>query len=794
MKRFLSFHAVLFFFAVSFVSFAEEKGRLSASELAPGASDAFFFSNAAGADTQCDEGSGVDCCDGTLQETFSGVTRFTTSYCKGRYAGRASSTRYGIRFDTFHAFRSILNENQLVLANSNAGCTSADCCPTSGSKTYNWLLLRARPFDNYSSPMDMSLDTTYVGGTITYAHSQTVKWSGTSKFSLNKLDAETKTDSTAYGARLFGSSTCSAGEFRANAVTDFTAANRPLGNYGYWLFGKNVAFYRQVGADPVIAVAFPRPATSLSASGIMASKNRQVFAGNYTGFTTRGVQVQRNVMLIPDAAGTTFTLSEVADPSNPFSVSTLGTLACTNLDEPSQGFCRGTLSLTAVPGFTGKATCMMAYDIGNRDLVFCSAQNPSADSNHRRALITIAAVSSHKSVLTMTASPVHLDANTSSGQMCATVENKTSRAVDTLSLTGNLSGDFSSASLSGSVTSPFSGLVGPVPACGTSLPAFSKCKICSTVTLASQKVSAHALTVTYGDAPSSTKSISETAVATRGVSTLQYEVSKVTHNKTPSIKAIFANGTTQNIDAIKEKLQCNGTCTSELGTRSLAYTLEGLESASAVGDVLVSTEEELCYNDEDDDNDGTTDCLDNDCDSERGDISNASLLCNYGPERDCSDEFDNDKDGLTDFDDSDCGAVISLPISLIADVKSSNRIDLNWASGGPLLATYQIAYQLGANAPVNCSAGTVIPAATQGAATVVSVTGLNPSSQYSFRVCLANALGDLSSGTTVSARTFELDTVPPALALFQLNGGALYSTSASPFSVNATLSASDDNG
>lgn len=487
MKRFLPFHAVLLFFAVCFASFAEEKGRLSASDLAPGASDGFVFSNSATPDTQCDEGSGGDCCDGTLQETFAGVTKFTTSYCKGRYAGKASSTRYGIRFDTFHAFRSILNENQLVLVNSNAGCTSGDCCPTGGSKTYNWLLVRARPFDNYSSPMDMSLDTTYVGGTITYDHSQTVKWSGSSKFSLNALDAETKTNSSAYGARLFGTSTCSAGEFKASAVTDFTAANRPLGNYGYWLFGKNVAFYRQVSADPVIAVAFPRPAQSLSSSGVMASKNKQVFTGNYTGFTTRGVQVQRNVMLIPDVAGTTFTISEVADPSNPFSVSTLGTLACTNLDEPSQGFCRGTLTLTAVPGFSGKATCMMAYDIGNRDLVFCSAQNPSADSNHQRALVTIAAVSSHKSVLAMTASPVHLDANTSSGQMCATVENMTSRAVDTLTLTGNLSGDFSAVSLSGSVTAPFSGLTGSVSACGTSLPAFSKCKLCSNVTLTTQK-------------------------------------------------------------------------------------------------------------------------------------------------------------------------------------------------------------------------------------------------------------------------------------------------------------------
>ncbi|NBX77701.1 MAG: hypothetical protein EBQ92_14225, partial [Proteobacteria bacterium] len=749
MTRFSSILSLIFFLVFSAFSFAEEKGRLSASDLSPGASDAFFFSNSTGSDTQCDSGSGVDCCDGTLEETYAGVTKFSTNYCKGRYNGKNSSTRYGVRFDTFHMFRSILNENQLVLVNSNAGCTSGDCCPVSGTKTYNWLLVRARPFDSFSSPMDMSLDTTYVGGTVTYDHSQTIKWSGTSKFSLNTLDAATQTDSTPYGARIFGTSSCTAGEFRADSVKDFTSANRPLGTYGYWIFGKNVAFYRQISGDPLIAVGFPRPTTSLSASGKMAEKNRQVFVGNYTGFTTRGVQVQRNVMLIPDTAGTTFTISEVANPSDPFTVTTLGTLACTNLDEPSQGFCRGSLTLTAVPGFSGKATCMMAYDISNRDLILCNAQNPSADGNHRRALVTIAAVSSHKSLLTLTATPVHLNANTSSGQFCATLENMTSRAVSTLSLTGNLSGDFSAVSLSGTVTAPFSGLGGTVPSCGTSLPAFSKCKLCSTATLATQKVSAHALTVSYEDTSSSTKSISETAIATRGVNSLQYETGKVTQNKTPSMKAVFANGTTQNIDAIRDKKQCSGICTSMTGSRELAYTLEGLSNISANSTLTVTTNEAVCFDAEDEDSDGTTDCFDSDCDSERGDISNASLLCNYQSERDCADAFDNDFDGYLDCYDPDCSA--SCTPTSVSGTAGNAQVALTWtapsSNGGNAITDYVIQY--------SSNSGSTWTTFADGTSTSTSatVTGLTNGTAYIFQVAAVSAAGTGSYSAVSSSVT-----------------------------------------
>ena len=303
----------------------------------------------------------------------------------------------------------------------------------------------------------------------------------------------------------------------------------------------------------------------------------------------------------------------------------------------------------------------------------------------------------------MTASPVHLDANTSSGQMCATVENMTSRAVETLTLTGNLSGDFSAVSLSGSVTAPFSGMTGTVPVCGTSLPAFSKCKLCSNVTLTTQKVSAHAWSVTYVDAPSSTKIISDTAVATRGISSLQYEVAKVTWNNTPSLKAIFSNGTSQNIDAIKDKLQCSGDCTSVVGSRQLAYTLEGLNNISASATMSVVTNEAVCFNSLDDDGDGLADCLDSDCNSERGDVTYSSLLCNFGTEVNCSDTFDNDKDNRTDCDDTDCSAssscirytVPGAPTNLVG-IAGSSQVALVWSApasdGGSAITDYVIQY------------------------------------------------------------------------------------------------------
>lgn len=66
-------------------------------------------------------------------------------------------------------------------------------------------------------------------------------------------------------------------------------------------------------------------------------------------------------------------------------------------------------------------------------------------------------------------------------------------------------------------------------------------------------------------------------------------------------------------------------------------------SQSCKSDDEASTPVEVCDDGIDNDNDGFTDCEDNDCDSE----PNCQVEI-------CDDGIDNDNDGFTDCDDSDC--------------------------------------------------------------------------------------------------------------------------------------------
>jgi hypothetical protein len=114
------------------------------------------------------------------------------------------------------------------------------------------------------------------------------------------------------------------------------------------------------------------------------------------------------------------------------------------------------------------------------------------------------------------------------------------------------------------------------------------------------------------------------------------------------------------------------------------------------------------------------------------------------------------------------------PPSITATAVSSTQLDLSWVSGGIGTVNYQIAYQSGATAPENCYSGTIIDAATINNATTYSIDSLTPGTQYSFRVCSANALGTLSSGTSVSGR-YTLAENPSSLTASP--GGSLISLS-----------------
>ncbi len=100
------------------------------------------------------------------------------------------------------------------------------------------------------------------------------------------------------------------------------------------------------------------------------------------------------------------------------------------------------------------------------------------------------------------------------------------------------------------------------------------------------------------------------------------------------------------------------------------------------------------------------------------------------------------------------------PTGVTATVNSDVKITLSWTSGGGTTTGYRIAYQTGAAAPATCALGTTISEnSITGTSKVLST--LTAGTQYSFRVCAinANAVPDVSSGTTVTATT--LFAAPP---------------------------------
>jgi alpha-tubulin suppressor-like RCC1 family protein len=98
------------------------------------------------------------------------------------------------------------------------------------------------------------------------------------------------------------------------------------------------------------------------------------------------------------------------------------------------------------------------------------------------------------------------------------------------------------------------------------------------------------------------------------------------------------------------------------------------------------------------------------------------------------------------------------PVSPSATGNSASQITLSWTSGGGTTATYSLAYAVGATAPADCSSAQL----TGITGTSQAVTGLVHESQYSFRICSANANAtpDLSTGVTASATT-QAQALPP---------------------------------
>lgn len=95
------------------------------------------------------------------------------------------------------------------------------------------------------------------------------------------------------------------------------------------------------------------------------------------------------------------------------------------------------------------------------------------------------------------------------------------------------------------------------------------------------------------------------------------------------------------------------------------------------------------------------------------------------------------------------------PTSPLATVNGSDQITVSWVSGGSLSNSYKVAYLTGGTAPTDCSSGTATTA------TSLVITGLAPSTQYSFRICALNSSGVVGSlgGVTTSATTNAISLV-----------------------------------
>jgi hypothetical protein len=119
-------------------------------------------------------------------------------------------------------------------------------------------------------------------------------------------------------------------------------------------------------------------------------------------------------------------------------------------------------------------------------------------------------------------------------------------------------------------------------------------------------------------------------------------------------------------------------------------------------------------------------------------------------------------------------------------------LTLNWSgftdTGGSGITGYRAVFQEG-SAPSSCNMGTLVPGYA-GTATTLVHTGLVNGTTYGYRICAIDAVGNISSGATVTGQPVPSDTTPPRGTL-TINGGAVATRSTM---ATLTLTAADDGG
>ncbi len=445
---------------------------------------------------------------GTFTDTKTGHYKYVVGSGSGYWSTKRASEitnfgsyiRYGLQLNSLQIMQSFNSKVQNTILNSyNNATEDAYVCPTGAggsSADYNWILLRPR------TPEEATLKKVYndatknrVGGRVHYTQSgNAVTMTGEGSFDLVNLTEA----GTAYAVTPQGSETCDTTNASRQKTTS-TGADY-LDPFGYFWFGKRdgsnnpqAAMYISTKSSPMVALFAP---TQVLDSTVMSTLSNYRFATLYTSWNSKTSITTKTAVITPDTAGTTFTVENVSDLEAPKTSRTaLGTITCTSLNSPSNGFCSGTLTLNGVSG-TGKSVCMIA-NIGTQNTISCIAQNP-ADN---RYAITLVATYSKKANLIIT--PTY-----SEGTGCKTfsVENPSNRYISSLGIPANpaqqLSGNWSLGA------SSFSGSGGY---CGSSIAPWDTCNIqvCNNDTTATSEVAT--VRIAYDDGATTVNST--TAVA-----------------------------------------------------------------------------------------------------------------------------------------------------------------------------------------------------------------------------------------------------------------------------------------
>jgi hypothetical protein len=430
------FFALILSTVFSSLSFGEIQTSLSMStpSLTPGTSGSFTATTVSGP-----AGSTTS----TLDAPYAGIYRYILSPGTGRFAS-LSGTRYGIFFDTFQLFQSFLSANTFTMVNSNTTCPS--------TSNWTWLLVRFRTPDAPRNAMLADNPNQWFGGSLSYNAASTPVFSSSSEFNL----AGPTLNSYSYGYDKSTFGACSNGILKT-----VNTGKSVLDYYGRWFFGPNSAFFYGADGNPLVATVLPQITLS---SGTMTALANQVLSGLFTVFLTKSTQTQTNVYVVPDAAGTTFTLKTINSFTDPTQNTNYGTITCTTLNSPANGFCQGTITLQSVVG-TGNAVCHLG-STSTQDLLSCNFQMPG--NNHQGGSV-VASRSSTGLISVSTPTTAAAVAPNGSTTIVATLQNLTGSYVSTL---GNPSVPAQQLQAPFSNSGAWAGTGGT---CGATLKGFASC-------------------------------------------------------------------------------------------------------------------------------------------------------------------------------------------------------------------------------------------------------------------------------------------------------------------------------